>query len=228
MTQLIAADGHVLAAYEVAPADAAASVVIIQEIFGVNAHIRSVVDRFASFGYRAIAPALFDRVERGVELDYTAPGIEQGRAMAMEVRWDGSMADVAAAVEHVSGSGPVAVIGYCFGGSLAWLAANGMGIAAAVGYYGGQIHEFIDRSPAVPTMLHFGALDHAIPLDQVEAIGEAHPLVPIHVYDGAQHGFSCDARGSYHALSAEIALGRTLEFLVENGVGPVTAVGPAG
>ncbi len=227
MTQLSAADGHVLAAYEVAPSAAAASVVIIQEIFGVNAHIRSVVDRFASFGYRAIAPALFDRVERGVELDYDAAGIEQGRAMAMAVKWDGAMADVAAAVEHVSDTGPVAAIGYCFGGSLAWLAANELSLAAAVGYYGGQIHEFVDRAPAVPTMLHFGELDHAIPLDQVHAIGVAHPLVPIHVYAGAEHGFGCDARGSYHALSAAVALGRTLEFLVGNGVSPFGAAGPA-
>ena len=227
MTQLIAADGHVLAAYEVAPTDAAASVVIIQEIFGVNPHIRSVVDRFASFGFRAIAPALFDRVERGVELDYTPAGIEQGRAMAMAVKWEAAMADVAAAVEHVSDSGPVAAIGYCFGGSLAWLAANELSVAAAVGYYGGQIHEFADRAPAVPTMLHFGELDHAIPLDQVQAVGEAHPLVPIHVYAGAEHGFSCDARGSYHALSAAVALGRTLEFLVDNGVNPAGAAGPA-
>ena len=227
MTQLTTADGHVLAAYEVAPSDATASVVIIQEIFGVNSHIRSVVDRFASFGYRTIAPALFDRVERGVELDYDAAGIEQGRTMAAAVKWDGALADLAAAVEHVSDTGPVAAIGYCFGGSLAWLAANELSIAAAVGYYGGQIHEFVDRAPAVPTMLHFGELDHAIPLDQVQAISDAHPLVPIHVYAGAQHGFGCDARGSYHALSAAVALGRTLEFLVGNGVSPVGAAGPA-
>ncbi len=218
MTQLTADDGHVVTAYEVKPMEAAGSVVIIQEIFGVNPHIRSVVDRYASFGYRAIAPALFDRVERGVELDYTPDGIDRGRELATEVKWEPAMADIAAAVRHVAATGPVAVIGYCFGGSLAWLAANELPVAAAVGYYGGQIHDLIDRAPSVPTMLHFGALDHAIPLDHVEAIGRQHPLVPIHVYDAAQHGFSCDARGSYHALSAAIALGRTLEFLVANGV----------
>lgn len=220
MIQLTAADGHVLDAYEVHPDGAAASIVIIQEIFGVNPHIRSVVDRYASFGYRAIAPALFDRVERGVELDYTAEGIERGRALAVSVGGEPTMSDVAAAVEHVSGSGPVAAIGYCFGGTLAWLAAGQLPVAAAVGYYGGQIHSLIDRAPQVPTMLHFGALDHAIPLDHVEQIAHAHPIVPVHVYEGAQHGFSCDARGSYHARSAAIALGRTLEFLDANGVTP--------
>ncbi len=220
MTKLTALDGHVLDAYEVDPDGAAASVVIIQEIFGVNPHIRSVVDRYASFGYRSIAPALFDRVERGVELEYTQQGIADGRELAMAVRWESAMADVAAAVGHVSVSGPVAVIGYCFGGSLAWLAANELPVAAAVGYYGGQIHEFIDRAPHVPTMLHFGALDHAISLDQVEDIGRAHPIVPVYVYDAAEHGFSCDARGSYHALSAAVALGRTLEFLMASGVRP--------
>jgi len=220
MTRLSADDGHDLDAYEVHPDGARASVVIVQEIFGVNAHIRSVVDRYASFGYHALAPALFDRAETGVELEYDGAGVERGRELAMAVRWDGSMSDVAAAVEHASATGPVAVIGYCFGGSLAWLAANQLAIGAAVGYYGGQIHEFNDRAPRVPTMLHFGALDHAIPLAHVDEVAAAHPIVPVHVYADAAHGFSCDVRGSFHPLSAAIALGRTLEFLVEHGVAP--------
>jgi carboxymethylenebutenolidase len=227
MIQLHADDGHTLDAYEVHPDGAVASVVIIQEIFGVNTHIRSVVDRYASFGYRVIAPALFDRVERGVELDYDAEGIQAGREMAMAVRWEPAMDDVAAAVAHVAPTGPVAVVGYCFGGSMAWLAAGELPVAAAVGYYGGPIHEFVDRAPRAPTMLHFGALDHAIPLDHVDAIRSEHPLVPVHVYAGAHHGFSCDVRGSHHALSAAIALGRTVEFLVANGVAPADVAGPA-
>ncbi|MEO6652896.1 MAG: dienelactone hydrolase family protein [Ilumatobacteraceae bacterium] len=213
MTTLQASDGHRADAYESHPDGATATIVVVQEIFGVNAHIRSVVDRFASFGYRAIAPALFDRVEPGVELAYDAAGIERGRALATAIRWEPAMLDVAAAVDHVADTGPVAVIGYCFGGSLAWLSASELPIAAAVGYYGGQVVEFIDRTPAVPTMLHFGALDQGIPLDDVAAIADAHPSVPVHVYDGAQHGFNCDARASYHPRSAAIALGRTLEFL---------------
>lgn len=228
MVRLEAVDGNTPDAYEVHPGGAVASIVIVQEIFGVNAHIRSVVDRYASFGYRAIAPALFDRVERGVELGYDAEGIEAGRRMAMAVRWDPAMADVAAAVARVAETGPVAVIGYCFGGSLAWLAANELPIAAAVGYYGGQIHDLLDRAPNAPTMLHYGALDQAIPLDRVDLVRSHHPLVPVHVYEGAGHGFGCDARSSYHALSAAIALGRTLEFLVASGVAPAGVVRPTG
>ena len=220
MIRLTAADGHELDAYEVHPDGATASIVIVQEIFGVNAHIRSVVDRYAEFGYRAIAPALFDRGERGVELGYDDAGRTRGIELVMPIAWDPAMLDVAAAVDHVAETGPVAVIGYCFGGSIAWIAACDLPIAAAVGYYGGQIHGMIDRTPKVPTMLNFGELDHGIPLDQVEAIAAAHPDVPVHVYPGAEHGFSCDARESYDALSAAMALGRTLDFLADNGVTP--------
>jgi carboxymethylenebutenolidase len=219
-TQLTAADGTEFTAYEVAPDGASAAVVIVQEIFGVNAHIRSVVDRYAALGYRAIAPAIFDRVEPDVELEYDEAGIARGRELAMQIAFEPAMLDVAAAVEHVSDTGPVAVVGYCFGGSIAWLSSIELPVAAAVGYYGGQIYAMRDRTPNAPIMLHFGELDHAIPLDQVNEIGEAHPDVPIHVYEGAEHGFSCDARASHHPLSAAIALGRTLEFLVDHGVRP--------
>jgi carboxymethylenebutenolidase len=218
MTRLTASDGHQLDAYEVHPDGASASIVVVQEIFGVNAHIRSVVERYASFGYRAIAPALFDRGERGVELGYDDAGRARGIELVMPIAFDAAMLDVAAAVDHVSDTGPVAVIGYCFGGSVAWIAACDLPIAAAVGYYGGQIHGTKDRSPRVPTMLHFGELDHGIPLDQVSAIAEAHPEVSVHVYAGADHGFNCDARPQYDARAAAIALGRTLEFLAANGV----------
>jgi len=220
MTQLTAADGNRCTAYEVNPTGAGAAVVIVQEIFGVNGHIRSVVDRFASYGYRAIAPALFDRVENGVELPYDEDGIARGRAIATQIAFEPAMLDVAAAVEHVRDTGPVAVVGYCFGGSLAWLAASRLPVAAAVGYYGGQINALIDRVPIAPTMLHFGELDHAIPLDHVQAIAAAHPDVPVHVYVGAEHGFNCDARGSHDPLSAAIAQGRTLEFFLDHGVVP--------
>ena len=220
MTKLTAADGHAFDVYEVRPDDAAAAIVVIQEIFGVNDHIRSVVDRYASFGYHAVAPALFDRVKPGVEFDYDGDGVAQGRDMAGEIRWEPAMRDLAATVAHVADTGPVGTVGYCFGGSLAWLSANELPVAAAVGYYGGQIHSLNDRDPAVPTMLHFGELDSAIPLEQVEEIIKEHPKVEVHVYEGAQHGFNCDARGSFHPLSAAIALGRTLDFFVANGVKP--------
>lgn len=218
MTRLTASDGHELDAYEVHPEGASASIVIVQEIFGVNAHIRSVVDRYASFGYRTIAPALFDRGERGVELGYDDAGRTRGIELVMPIAFDAAMLDVAEAVDHVSDTGPVAVIGYCFGGSVAWIAACDLPIAAAVGFYGGQIFGMKERQPQVPTMLHFGELDHGIPLDQVTAIAAAHPDVPVHVYEGADHGFNCDARPQYDARSAAIALGRTLEFLADNGI----------
>lgn len=220
MIRLTAGDGHELDAYEVHPDGAKASIVVVQEIFGVNAHIRSVVDRYASFGYRAIAPALFDRGERGVELGYDDEGRTRGIELAMQIAFDPATLDVAAAVDHVGETGPVGVIGYCFGGSLAWISACDLPIAAAVGYYGGQIHGMIDRQRVAPMMLHFGELDHGIPLEQVEAIAAAHPDVPVHVYPGAEHGFSCDARASYDARSAAIALGRTLDFLADQGVTP--------
>ncbi len=220
MTRLTASDGHELDAYEVHPDGASASIVIVQEIFGVNAHIRSVVDRYAEFGYRAIAPALFDRGERGVELGYDDEGRTRGIELVMPIAFDAAMLDVAAAVDHVSDTGPVAVIGYCFGGSVAWIAACDLPIAAAVGYYGGQVYGMRDRRPKVPTMLHFGELDHGIPLEQVTIIAEAHPGVPVHVYEGADHGFNCDARPQHDARSAAIALGRTLEFLADHGVTP--------
>jgi carboxymethylenebutenolidase len=220
MTTLTAADGHPFDAYEVHPDGAGSTIVVIQEIFGINPHIRSLVDRYAAYGYRAIAPALFDRVERGIELDYDADGIARGRELAGAIKWDPAMADVPATVAHAAGTGPVGIVGFCFGGSVAWLAASTLPVAAAVGYYGGQIHELIDRRPAVPTMLHFGELDGGIPLDHVHAIDEAHPDVSVHIYEGAQHGFACDARASYAALPAAIAWGRTLGFFVTNGVRP--------
>lgn len=220
MTRLTASDGHEFDAYEVHPDGAHASIVIVQEIFGVNSHIRSVVDQYASFGYRAIAPAVFDRGETGVELDYDEAGMKRGIELATTIPFGDMMLDVAAAVDHVADSGPVALIGYCFGGSVAWVAASSLPVAATVGYYGGQIHGMIDRQPAVPVMLHFGEHDHGIPLDKVQEIAAAHPEVPVHIYEGAEHGFNCDVRASHDARSSAIALGRTLEFLDSHGVLP--------
>ncbi len=139
-TTLMARDGHEFQAYlAAAQGKPRGAVVVIQEIFGVNPHIRSLVDRYASYGYRAIAPAVFDRVERGVELDYDADGIAKGRDLAGRIKWDPVMADVAAAVAHVAATGPVGIVGFCFGGSVAWLAASTLPVTAAVGYYGGQL-----------------------------------------------------------------------------------------
>jgi len=218
MVTLTASDGHAFDAYERRPEDASAAVVLIQEIFGVNEHIRSVVDRYAELGFHAIAPALFDRVERGVELDYDEVGVARARELRGGLEWEAAMLDVAATVDHVASTGPTAVVGYCFGGSISWLAAHELPIAAAVGYYGGQVHMFRDRSPAVPIMLHFGAEDGGIPLDDVQVVSDQYPDVPVHVYDGAGHGFNCDLRGSFHPESAALAHTRTIEFLDAHGV----------
>ncbi len=226
MIRLTAADGHQLDAYEAGPADAPAGIVVVQEIFGVNAHIRDVTDRYGAMGFRAVAPALFDRLERGVELGYSEDTVTQGRAMRAAIDWDDTVRDVGAAVAHLAGNGPVGVVGYCYGGSLAWLAANSLGVAAAVGYYGGQIIQFTDRAPQAPVMLLFGEVDYMIPLSDVEEISRAHPTVPVHVYAGADHGFNCDARDSYHALAAAGALERTLGFLAAHGVHPCRMTGP--
>jgi len=216
MTELTATDGHTLDAYEVHPEGATSSIVIVQEIFGVNAHIRAVVDQYASLGVRTIAPAVFDRVEPGIELDYNAEGVADGKAHAAKVAAT-ALTDIAAAVAHVATTGPVAVIGYCFGGSMAWRAAAELPIAAAVGYYGGHIPAAVDVVPKVPTLLHFGELDAGIPLEGVRAVGAAHPNVPVHIYEGADHGFNCDMRASHHPEAAALALVRTVAFLQNAG-----------
>lgn len=213
VVELEAADGHVLSAYTMGRTDAAAAVVIVQEVFGVNAHIRSVAETYAAMGYLTIAPAMFDRAERGVDLDYTPEGLQTGLAVRARVDWATTPLDIAAAVDRVGQSRPTAVVGYCFGGGVAWLAANQVSFDAAVCYYGGQIHDFIDVTPRCPTMLHFGELDAMIPLNHIAAIAAAHPDVKVHVYDGADHGFNCDIRDSYHPSAAARAQQRTNEFL---------------
>ena len=214
---LKASDGHELSAYRADPAGTArGGLVVIQEIFGVNSHIRAVADGFAAEGYAAGAPALFDRVERGVELGYEEDGRTRGRGIRADIAWDDALQDVAAAVAALSGK-PVGVVGYCWGGSLAWLAATRIaGIAASVGYYGGQIKDFKDEAPRCPVMLHFGTEDASIPMDAVAAVQAAQPDIPVHIYEGAGHGFNCDQRGSYHAQAATTARARTLAFLKEN------------
>jgi len=214
MTELTASDGHTFNAYEVHPEGATAAVVIVQEIFGVNAHIRSVVDGYAALGVRAIAPAVFDRVRPGIELGYDEEGIKEGVGYAGEIA-STALTDIG--VAHVAPTGPVAVIGYCFGGSMAWRSAAELPIAAAVGYYGGHVPGAVDLVPKVPTLLHFGELDAGIPLDGVRAVDAAHPDVPVHIYEGADHGFNCDARASHHPEAAALALARTIAFLQDAG-----------
>ncbi len=211
---LAASDRHSLSAYTAG--DAPRGLVVLQEIFGVNEHIRSVVDRFAAQGFSTIAPALFDRIEPGIELGYEAADVERGREFRGYVSTGDALKDITASADVLLDlEMPVAVIGYCWGGSLAWACASRLpGLAAAVGYYGGEIAKMKDETPNCPVMLHFGETDHAIPMTDVEAVKAAHPGIPVHTYP-AGHGFSCDARGSFHPESHKEALDRTLAFLNE-------------
>lgn len=215
--KLTASDGHEFDAYRAnAEGTAKAGLVVVQEIFGVNIHIREVCDSFAAEGYTAIAPALFDRAERGVEIGYEPDDLARGREIRGQVTWDDAVLDVETAAKELASLPKVGVVGYCWGGSMAWLGACRLGFNCAVGYYGGQIIGFVEEKPSCATMLHFGETDASIPLDDVEVIRATHPGVPIHIYEGAGHGFSCDHRGSYHAESAATARERTLAFMADH------------
>ncbi|HVC45743.1 MAG TPA: dienelactone hydrolase family protein [Terracidiphilus sp.] len=213
---LHASDGHFLDAYVAHPAgDPVAGLVVIQEVFGVNRHIRSIADGYASDGFLAVAPALFDRVERGVELGYDGPDLPRGMALRQGTDIGKALLDIDAALQYArSRTGLRAgVIGYCFGGLLAWLSASRLNPDAAVGYYAGGIGNYAGETPHAPVQLHFGQLDTHIPAEQVEKVHVAHPEVEIHWYPKAGHGFNCDLRASYHAESATLARGRALAFL---------------
>lgn len=212
---LTAADGHELAAYKAEPEDGkpCGGIVVIQEIFGVNGHIRDVTDRFAEAGYTAIAPALFDRWKRGVELDYIPEDIPVGREFKATANadLDSVMADVKAAHENVSGAGRVGITGYCWGGFVSWAAACRLNFDAAACYYGGGIADMIDAKPNCPTILHFGRNDASVPVADAEKIKEAHPDCPVYLYD-AGHGFNCDRRADFNAEASQAALVRTMDL----------------
>jgi carboxymethylenebutenolidase len=214
---LAAKDGHKLAAYRADPSGKPrGAIVVVQEIFGVNNHMRHVTDDFAKQGYVAISPALFDRVEKGVELGYDPKSIGLGRDIRAKVSLDGTLADLQAAIDAVISAGKVGIVGYCWGGGLAFLAATRLsGVAAAVGYYGGLVAAHAQEKPRVPVMLHFGDSDQSIPMSDVETVRQARPDVTTYVYK-AGHGFSCDERQSYNADASNLALERTLKFFREN------------
>jgi len=215
--KLKAKDGATISAYKASPSGKPkGGMVVCQEIFGVNHHIRNVADRFAAQGYLAIAPGLFDRVEPAVELGYSATDVPEGAAIRAKTRLDETLADVEVAVKAVASAGPVGIVGYCWGGTIAFAAACRVaGLKAAVGYYGGGIAGMLNEKPRVPVMLHFGEKDKHISMDDVSAIRKAFPSMPVHVYD-ADHGFNCDERGSYDKKSAELAMQRTLDFFAKH------------
>ena len=188
------------------------AIVVIQEIFGVNAHIRAVTDRFAVDDYLAIAPAIFDHVEKGFDVGYDAESRAQGIEIVGKIDREQTMRDVAAAIDVAKEGGKVGIVGYCLGGTIAWAAAvDQPGLSAAVCYYGGGIVAMKDQKPRVPTMLHFGEKDEHIPVAGVRELAAQYPDIPVRLYL-AGHGFNCDHRESYDAPSAALAWERTLEF----------------
>jgi carboxymethylenebutenolidase len=218
---LTASDGFKLGAYRTQPeGKPRGTVVVIQEIFGVNHHIRTVCDRFAVQGYVAVAPSIFDRIEPNFQSGYSPEEVVIARKFVANPDWPAMLRDTQAAIDSVKDVGPVGIIGFCLGGSIAFAAATKLtGLSAAIGYYGGAIVRFADDKPTVPTQLHFGEKDTGIPLSDVETIRAKRPDVEIFVYDGAQHGFGCDERASYDKASADVARQRSLAFFAKHLVG---------
>ena len=217
MIELTAADGVRLSAWRADPAGTPrGALVVAQEIFGVNSHIRSVCEGFAADGYVAIAPALFDRYEPRVDIGYTPEDIAKGRALKALAQLESALLDVAAARDAVTASGKVAVVGYCWGGYVAWMTAARLpGFACAVAYYGGGILDAASEVPRCPVMAHFGERDDGIPVAGVRELMAKHPAAQMFIY-AADHGFNCDQRAAYDAATATLARGRTLQFLRRN------------
>lgn len=214
-TLQIATEGmHCIGAYRARPNGVVrGGLVVVQEIFGVNRHIRDVADRFAAQGYDTIAPALFDHVETGVELDYDEAGVTRGRALAAELGFDRAIAAVASAAAAIASSQPVAVVGFCWGGTVAFLANTRLGLPSMT-YYGGRSVPFLHEKLRAPALFHFGRRDPIIPPADVDQHRTALPDAQVHVYD-AGHGFNCDQRADFDAAASTLAFERSLAFLSE-------------
>jgi carboxymethylenebutenolidase len=215
--ELTAADGHKFSAYRAEPSGKPkGALVLVMEIFGVNSHIRQVADQYAADGYVVIAPAFFDRVQRGLDIGYTPPDIEIGRGLMQKMKWEDALKDAEAAKKNVESVGKVGVMGYCWGGALAFkAAANVDGLACAVAYYGGAIPASINEKPKCPVLFHWGETDASIPLEKAKEVAAAHKDQTHYFYPGAGHGFNCDQRGSFNAEAAKLARARTLDFLAK-------------
>ena len=209
----LAKDGHIVDLYVAKPkSEAVATVIVLQEIFGITDHIQAICQQYATHGYLAIAPALFDRIKKNIVLDYSS--IEEGRDYKMQLQDEQVLLDIAAAAATAENDLKVAVIGFCFGGALSYLASTRLNLNCAISYYGGGIAEkYINQKPLCPIMYHFGALDPIIPSTDVAAIQSNHPGGVFHIYEDAGHGFNCSDRRDYHSESAELAFARSLEFL---------------
>ena len=213
-------DGSTIGAYLAEPKAGTArqgSVVVLQEIFGVNTHIREVTDGYAAQGYVAIAPKIFDRIDSNIELGYTDADMSKGIELAFQMlNLEQTLVDIQATIDLAGGYGKVGVVGYCFGGLLTWLAACRLsGVHAASSYYGGGIVGNLDKQAQCPTIMHFGELDAHIPLSDVDKIKAALSGVPVHIY-AADHGFNCNHRGSYNEEAAKLAYERTLAHFAEH------------
>jgi carboxymethylenebutenolidase len=215
---LTASDGFKLGAYRADPAGKAnGGVVVIQEIFGVNHHIRAVCDRLADAGYAAVAPALFDRIEPGFEAGYSPEEIAACMRFIQNPDFPAFLRDTAAAIAELQPTGPVSIMGFCLGGTVAFAAACNLdGLTSADCYYGGFIARMADQKPKVPTQMHFGTLDSHIPMSDVATIRTKRPDCDIYVYEGADHGFSCDERGSYNKDAAALSWERSLAWLARH------------
>jgi carboxymethylenebutenolidase len=214
---LTAADGHSLSAWRDGPAAATKALVVVQEIFGVNHHMRNVCARFAAAGYAVIAPALFDRTLRGVELGYTAEDVARGRALRAAVPEEELMRDIEAAAAALPAGARRGIVGYCWGGTVAWWGATRTRLFVASScWYGGGIAGTRTEAPHCPVQMHFAENDASIPMSDVEAIRAAQPGVEVFVYGGAQHGFGCDERGSFSKPDADLAQERTLAFFARH------------
>lgn len=217
MISLTAADGHRLAAYRTGPQNADRALVVVQEIFGVNRHMRHIADAFAAEGYAVIAPALFDRVGPGIELGYDPADVAQGRELRGRINDGLTVLDILAAAAALPRGAKRGIVGYCWGGTVAWHGATRTSaFSAASGWYGGGVAAAKNEVARCPVQLHFGETDASIPMTDVEAVRAAQPGVEIHVYPGAGHGFACDERGSYSAKDAALAQARTLEFFAKH------------
>lgn len=213
--RLKAKDGFELGAYVAKPSGTPKGAIVdIQEIFGVNQHMRADTDRYAAAGYLAISPQLYDRVEPNVELGYTGDEPKKGMEIRSKTEMDKVLMDIQAAIDHVKGAGKVGVVGYCWGGTLTFASAVDLpDVAAAVAYYGGGVPDMADQKPKCPTMMHFGDQDHGIPMDKVKIVQEKRGGdCEIHVYEGAGHGFNCDERASWNEAAAKTAAQRSLDF----------------
>jgi carboxymethylenebutenolidase len=212
-TTIMARDGHEFQAWLAAPPGRPrGALLVIQEIFGINSHIRAVTDGFAAEGYTAIAPALFDRVRRGIELSYSSADMQLGSGYRKQLTPDKTLLDLAAALAVVKHSGRAGSIGYCWGGTLSYLVACRLSVACAVVYYG-RVTDYLGEKPRCPVMYHFGTADQSIPAADIERVRTAYPQAPLYTYSGAGHGFNCDQRDSYDNQAAALARNRTLDFL---------------